>query len=591
MTPNPRGLERDVVLVAAVAALLRVLFWVETHSDPLFSILAIDGRSYVDLATRFASGDWGWGRETLWFAPLYPALLGVIFLVSGPEPDLIRVLQHGLGVGTALLGMRLGARFSPRAGLVAGLLLALSPVLVFYEHQLYYPSVAVFVTALFLVVLLGGGRAFVAGLLLGVLGLARSNALLFLPVGAAWLVHREGKRAGILFVAGGLTALAPVILRNGVLSGAWTPLTVNGGMIFATGFGDEALGGRSLLRRPEDFGPQGAFHREAEQLAGREMTLAEASRFHRERALSWIVDHPGATAELTLRKLALLFHVRETDDNLGFPFVRERARTLSWWPGPWAWFLVGAGAGVFRLGLRPGRVGAEGRLLTLFILTYSASLLMFFVNARYRLPLVVPAAVLAGVAVDEGWRALRSSRARGWVAPLAAAIACLFLALRDPGVRADPALNLVAVGGALQDEGRPAEALAFTERAIEIDPTVAGAHQNRALALRSLGRGDEALGSAKEATRLDPDLAPAWMTLGTLLAEAGRVSEAVPAFRRAAELEPENPGALVNLAQALAATGDLEGAIELGRRAEQLGVTAIAPRLRAWEESVASGER
>jgi hypothetical protein len=70
MTPNPRGLERDVVLVAAVAALLRVLFWVETHSDPLFSILAIDGRSYVDLATRFASGDWGWGRETLWFAPL-----------------------------------------------------------------------------------------------------------------------------------------------------------------------------------------------------------------------------------------------------------------------------------------------------------------------------------------------------------------------------------------------------------------------------------------------------------------------------------------------------------------------------------------
>jgi tetratricopeptide (TPR) repeat protein len=216
---------------------------------------------------------------------------------------------------------------------------------------------------------------------------------------------------------------------------------------------------------------------------------------------------------------------------------------------------------------------------------------MFFVNARYRLPLVVPAAVLAGVAVDEGWRALRSSRARGWVAPLAAAIACLFLALRDPGVRADPALNLVAVGGALQDEGRPAEALAFTERAIEIDPTVAGAHQNRALALRSLGRGDEALGSAKEATRLDPDLAPAWMTLGTLLAEAGRVSEAVPAFRRAAELEPENPGALVNLAQALAATGDLEGAIELGRRAEQLGVTAIAPRRRAWEESVASGER
>jgi tetratricopeptide (TPR) repeat protein len=582
----PGPLRTDATIVAGTAAVLRILFWVETRDDPLFSILAIDGRSYVELATRWASGDWLWGTEPLWFGTLYPFCVGVLFRIFGPDPDVVRILQHGLGVGTALLGWRVGARFSRTAGLVAGLALALSPVLVFYEHQLYDPSVAAFLTALFLEQLLARGRPALPGIALGLLGLARSNALVFVPFGARWIGRRLGSRAAILFAAASLAPLVPVLLRNGIVSGAWTPLTVNGGMIFATGFGDDALGGRALLRRPEDFGPGGAFHREAERIAGRPLGLAEASELWRDRTVAWIVEHPGATARLTLRKLALLAHVRETDDNLGFPLVRDRAATLAWWPGPWAWLLVGGAIGAARLAGRPGRTGEDARAVTLFVLVYSASLLLFFVNARYRLPLVAPLAVLAGAAAGEVWSSLRGRSARhGWLAPLAAGAVCAFLALRDPGVRADPALQFVAIGGALQDEGRPVEALAFAERALSIDPGLAGAHHNRALALRALGRRDEALAAAEEAVRRDPALSPAWMTLGALLAERGRVADALPAFRRAAELSPDDPGALTNLAHALARTGDFPGAVEAGRRAQQRGA-ALGPELAAWEASL-----
>jgi tetratricopeptide (TPR) repeat protein len=572
--------------VAAAAAGVRLLFWAETRGDPLFSILAIDGRSYVELATRWASGDWLWGTEPLWFGTLYPLCVGILFRIFGPDPDVVRIVQHALGVGTALLGMKVGARFSRAAGLVAGLLLALSPVLLFYEHQLYDPCVAVFLTALFLHLLLARRRPALPGIALGLLGLARSNALVFVPFGGWWIGRGQGKRAAILFAAASLAPLVPVLLRNGIVSGAWTPLTVNGGMIFATGFGDDALGGRALLRRPEDFGPGGAFHREAERIAGRPLDLAEASELWRDRTVAWIAEHPGATARLTVRKLALLAHVRETDDNLGFPLVRERAATLAWWPGPWAWLLVAGAIGAARLAGRPGRMGEDARVLILFLLVVSASLLLFFVNARYRLPLVPPLAVLAGAAAGEAWSSIRDRTGRrGWLVPLAAGAACALLALRDPGVRADPALELVAIGGALQDEGRPVEALAFAERALAIDPGVAGAHHNRALALRALGRRDEALAAAQDAVRLDPELPPAWMTLGALLAERGRVADALPAFRRAAELAPDDPGALTNLARALARTGDLPGAVEAGRRAQRLGA-ALGPELAAWEASL-----
>ena len=247
----------DTIVIALAAVLVRVAFRAETAGDPLFRILAIDGRSYVELASRFAAGDWLWGTEPLWFAPLYPLVLGALFRLFGPEPELVRLLQHAVGVGTAVLGFRLGARFSPLAGRIAGGLLALSPVLVFYENQLYYPSLAVFLTAGFLLLLLDGRRPLATGITFGLLGLLRSNALLFLPVGAWWLGRRAGGRAAGLLVAGTLAVLVPVLLRNGLVAGAWTPLTVNGGMIFATGFNDEALGGRSLVRRPEDFGPRG----------------------------------------------------------------------------------------------------------------------------------------------------------------------------------------------------------------------------------------------------------------------------------------------------------------------------------------------
>jgi hypothetical protein len=604
--------------VFVVALVVRIAFAIDVRGEPLFSILAVDARSYFELASRFASGDWFYGREALWFAPLYPTALGALFRAVGPEVAVARAIQFLLGAGTAALGAALAGRVSRRAGAVAGGLLALSPVAIFYEGQLLYTSLAVFLTALFLQCLLrvpGAGsagspkragpsktagpstggrraaglrRAAGAGLVLGVLGLVRSNALLFLPLGALWLARGKGGASrAAAFTLAALCALAPVLLRNGLVAGEWTPMTVNGGMIFATGFNDESLGGRALLRSPDDFGPHGAFHREASRGMGREVTLAEASGYHRDRAVAWIRSHPGETLRLTARKLALLATREEIDDNLGFDLVRPSSRVLHWLPVSWPWFVIpgvfGAVAG-WRL---RGSSGQMVRILVLYSAVYCGSLLMFFVNARYRLPLAVPLAVLAGVGVESAAVAWRHRTVRALAAPAAAAALIAVFAFRSPGVRADPALSLVAVSAALERDGRHEDALVLGDRAIALNPSVAGAHQNRAVSLLALERPEEALAAAEQAVRLDPDLSQAWLTVGALNARAGRFDRAAGAFRRATELSPQSAPAWDNLARSLAALGDFQGALGAAGRGEALGSGALRDLRPEWTRRAA----
>ncbi|MFN8180207.1 MAG: tetratricopeptide repeat protein [bacterium] len=564
---------RVPVAVFLVALLARVLFRIETRGDPYFSVLVTDARSYLELGRRFAAGDFLFGKDPLWFAPFYPTLLGGIFRLFGPQLELVRALQHVAGAATAALTADLARRLAPGAGWVAGLLVALSPVLLFSESQLLFTSWAVFFTALFLHRFAAGldrpsaPRAGEAGALLGVLGWVRANSLLFLPVGAWLLRRRGGARAGLIFLAAGLATLVPVLLRNGVVSGAWTPLTVNGGFIFAEGFREGALGGRTLSRSPDDFGPRGAYQREAEQRAGRSLSLAEASDLERRWTLERMRQDPVGLVRVTLRKLDLLLNVREIDDNLGIEAVTGRSRVLDAMPGPWAWALIPAvvgGAVTIR------RRSEVARALGIYALVQAASLLPFFVTSRYRLPLLVPLAALAGLGVVETARAIREERTRFVAAAALLALAtAAAVVLHDHGLRPSEPTRLVALGAAFQDAGRSAEALDLTERAIRLGDRSAAAYQNRALILLSLGRLPEALRSAEIALTRQPDLAPAWNTRGTILARSGRFEEALPCFRRAVALDPSDESARANFALA---RQEIEG-----RRPPSLAVPPASP--------------
>ncbi len=80
------------------------------------------------------------------------------------------------------------------------------------------------------------------------------------------------------------------------------------------------------------------------------------------------------------------------------------------------------------------------------------------------------------------------------------------------------------------------KAIQAFDRAIELDPKLALAWNNKGLAFLYLGENDKAIQAFDKVIELDPKLALAWSTKGLALAALGRPAEAEEASAKAREL-------------------------------------------------------
>src|SRR5262249_33094515 len=105
----------------------------QIRETPFFSILLGDARVYDERAQRIAGGDWI-GREVFYQAPLYPYFLGLIYRVAGRTLMLVRIAQAVIGSCSCVLVAAAARRlFSARAGLAAGLMLAVYAPAIFFD--------------------------------------------------------------------------------------------------------------------------------------------------------------------------------------------------------------------------------------------------------------------------------------------------------------------------------------------------------------------------------------------------------------------------------------------------------------------------
>lgn len=80
-------------------------------------------------------------------------------------------------------------------------------------------------------------------------------------------------------------------------------------------------------------------------------------------------------------------------------------------------------------------------------------------------------------------------------------------------------------------------------------------HSNRGAELLRTGRQEEAMGWLEKAVRIDPELAGAWVNLGVALRRNGDVQAAEAAYRTALEADPATAAAYQNLAALLRMRG------------------------------------
>jgi 4-amino-4-deoxy-L-arabinose transferase-like glycosyltransferase len=564
---------RIAALLAAVF-LVKLVVVLQLKDHPLLRPEGgLDSVTYTRLAGRVLGGDFALGPGLYFVSPLYIYFLAATLWIGGGY-TFVRLVQIALGTA-AVWCVFLTARtwFGERAAWIAAILAALTGVFTFYEIVILQSALDTFLTAAGLWALtsvcdlkaaataaasasprssasrmpVGSNtraasfsegkidrrwKAVLAGVLFGLLILNRPNSFIAIAGVVLTLVTIRHARSAALIVAGALATIAPVLLRNAVVSHQFALVSSQGGLNFYIGNNAAATGQYVPVPgvRANIEGQSEDTRRVAEQATGHPMTDAEVSAHFTRLGIAWIEEYPAAAARLFVRKLALVLNRQHQWLDFSYPYYAHDTGSILWtlFVGPWLLVPFGIGGLVFAW-RRP-----ETRGWASFVPFYAVSVALFFVAERYRLPLFVPLCVTSAATID----ALLGQRTSNLPSPTSdlrsAALLCV-------------AAAVVAFWPFHLDEGRFGERLRLAK------------------VLMNEGDFGAAVTELEAAHRIDPSQTVAEFNLGIALMNVGRGAEGLGHIRRAVDAGVPVEGARYALANAMLASGDRDGAAQLLR--------------------------
>ncbi len=559
--PRPWVLFVCVALAAMVVRAVYILQIADPALNPFFAHPILDAAVHRRWALGILAGTWP-PPEPFFRAPLYTYFLAGLYRAFGTDSAVAVQLVHGLisALGAGLAGLCARRVWGNRAGWFAGMGLAVLWPSIFYAGELLDVTLGVTLNLLLWWLLLGeigNRRLALAGLVWGLSIICRPLVLAIAPVVVLYL-HRRGlgwRRRGWLALAAGLAvAIVPVTARNVIRGGEPVLVAASGGVNFYIGNNEFADGRVAFLPgAPMDW--QGEVS-EVKELAfrqtGRHLTALGADRYFLGRGLGFLRDHPGRALRLYAHKLGLLFAAGERSNNKNLPFWRARSPLLRWpvWVG-WGPVLVLAFLGLRRRDTDPDR----RLLMTGSLVFYAAVLLLFFINARFRLPLLAWLVVPAGAGADRLVRAVRlddwNPRFRWGV--VVAAVALLAIWLPDEiGFRQNPAGDFESwriLGSGFEQVGDLRRAGDSYQTALDIahrDPRPEYRPIMPAVSMRLGGvllrRGQWNQAAAAYDTVLNhwPDTWQAYGNLAICYEKTGRLDAAQAAWRKVLALHPDD---------------------------------------------------
>ena len=412
------------------ALLLRLLALRDIIDSPYGSYLLWDERFYHEWAKSIAAGTYA-SSAVYEFAPLPAYLMAAIYRLFSPDVLLIRLLNVVLGTLSCgilyFVGRHLGGR---RVGLAAALIAGLYKPFILYSVVPLKETLAVLLFAAVLWLLLETLQAIGAGpgalfLWAGLLGLAagfllnvRPNAIAILPVVPLCIALRirpdrvSVKRVALtlaVLAVGFAGAVSPFMIRNYVVADSFRITTSQLGFNLYIGNNPQ---NPTPYFRPVPFAITSPFQQgiqftiEASRRAGRTLSAGEASAFWTREVINAAAARPAAFGWKLWQKALALLNQFEACDHYYIPFVAKVAPFFKLFL-PTFWLILPLGMA----GMLAGKVLPEkARPLQSVFLLYGLTLVMFFTNARYRLPLLTILIPFAAVAIDRLWTWYQASK-------------------------------------------------------------------------------------------------------------------------------------------------------------------------------------
>jgi Flp pilus assembly protein TadD/4-amino-4-deoxy-L-arabinose transferase-like glycosyltransferase len=567
----------QIAAIVGVAFVVKLAVLMQLGDHPLLQPHGeLDTAYYVDLARRIAAEGVLAPIGAFFVSPLYVYFLAAVFEAGGSLLA-AQLIQIGLGaVAVALLFATARHWFGERAALVAAGLAILTGIFTFNEILILQSALDPFLVSWSLYALTAGAPMS-AGASLGLLALNRPNALVFAVAAAAVVFMREwrGGRVtrGAVLVAALLTVLAVNAARNYAVSGEFVLIASHGGLNFYIGNHDRADGTYTPVPgvTPSIAGQAGDAARED----------------FAQRAFDWIAAHPGDALALWIRKIGILLNRIDVPLNYSYAFYARESSFLRMLAiGPWLLLPLGL-AGLFWPSLRRNHNGYW--VWAMFVPVYGASVVLFFVTDRYRMPLLVPLCAAAGATLVRCVDLLRARQFSALLRPALAITAAAIVAFWNLGLdngiggeqtrkavwlieqgsfdesrryfeqiardHSHPGVLRFRVAQALVDAGRPHDAVPLLTEAMAIDgprPAIRLALVGALLDLGTLALERRALPEAirwlQIAVRHAPDSAEANEKLGVAIFLSGSPPNARPYLERACGLDPSSASARLNLA-------------------------------------------
>tara|TARA_B100000686_G_scaffold347262_1_gene435573 strand:- start:423 stop:1421 length:999 start_codon:yes stop_codon:yes gene_type:complete len=294
--------------------------------------------------------------------------------------------------------------------------------------------------------------------------------------------------------------------------------------------------------RPHPIYERKDFTSKAEKVLGRKLKPSEVSRYWFKMSFHYILEKPGEWAVLQFKKLLIFINNYEKADNYNYQFIKSLIPSLNLAFIPFGFIFA---ASMTAIVTRPWKE-KQFQIFYIFITVYSLSVIMFYVNSRYRLPLVPALLPFAGWFLARGLSS--AFKTSGFFLLVTLLIVAFFL---YASFRTQHKYNFLQAhlnyGGILEVEGKSSLAELQFRKALSLEPDSFNAHFNLATSLEKQGRIDDAIRHYQLTLFIRPEHPQAKNNLAAVYIKRGHLSKAKRLLLEVLKLRPGYADAHYNL--------------------------------------------
>ncbi len=573
------------VAIFFLALAVRGIYLYESSDNPTFLMPVVDSLTYDQMARDLIDGK-GIDGEFFWQPAFYPLFLSLCYKISNYSVLFVKIVQILLGSLTCVLSYKLGKKvFSRSAGIIAGVIASVYMPLVFFEAELLAAGWAAFWSvALILAFLrtrenLSIGNCLILGLAGGLSVITRPVFLPFFAFTIVWLLFgiiRDRIETGKVFI-GLLCITASFCIVTVPIATASYRIMRKASILPHSGGVNLYIGNNPNYNETITIRP-GYKWKELMQIPANQAgvkTHGGAQEFFKQKTLDYISSEPLSFIKGILYKTTQFISSREMPRNVDIYLFREWSKMLS--VGLFKIFNAGF---PFMILLPVSFIGLIFNFrkvplpVLLYLFLYPAAVILVFVTARYRMPIVPVMSILAGCSTISVYQMLKNRSYR----KVAVAIVIMFFVCTAtvlPGPFYEEKLDYEAelyygLGDSLDKRGHPEKAVEQYTRAIALREDYLNAHQNIAVVLGSEGQYKEAIKHYQKVLSIEPKYLSAHKNIADAFLNLNLLTDALKHLVIVCRLDNEDPNPYINAGGIFAMQGDLDKAIVYLQKAFKL---------------------